>query len=133
MFEKHKTREGQIMMICEMDDKHLLNTIIMNLRTIKDIIFIANTTEPLDLYEAELYGHKKINKKQAAQFTKEFAKKIAPYILEATIRNIVTELIPEIQRTFNRNTMYIKKLSLNFLPNDIEEDDEGDEDDDQDY
>jgi hypothetical protein len=124
MFDKHKTQGGVTLMICEMDDQHLINTIKIILRKINAINLFSMSENNIDDYEMELYEYPKVNKKDAAKLTKKASLALAPYILELCLRGLPNEITIDLQKTFNRTKQFIRKHNIPLLLNDKQHDDE---------
>jgi hypothetical protein len=124
MFEKHKDRGGNVLMICEMGDSHLINTIKMILRKIKEISIFSMNEDNIDVYEQELYEYSKIDKKKAANLTKKASIALAPYILELCLRGLSNEIETDLQTAFSRNKQFIRKYNMPLLINEQHDNDE---------
>lgn len=125
MYEKHITKDNIELMICEMEDSHLKNTIYFFLKKIKNIIFIGESRREISKYHQELYGYKNICPEEAAKVVKITSARLSYYILEATLRNIVDEqMIKEIVSTFARKEKYIKTYGNLLLENNIDNEDD---------
>lgn len=115
MYETHRTTEGREMLIAEMDDSHLLNTINLFCRRLAQAIQIMNREENLvtDKVIAHLqprYSAANLMAKARQELTKA-DQKIAAYIVEATLRGL--NISPLIQKAYQRNTK-IGHISLEF-------------------
>lgn len=103
MIEKHKTREGDILFISQMDDSHLLNTIHMMLRQLQEAYRMVGSSAEIDPIAAAMYG---VDPKRLSNAAKEvippIIRQLYPYVMEATLRGIAP--VSEIQATFKRST-----------------------------
>jgi hypothetical protein len=98
MYETHRTTEGREMLIAEMDDSHLLNTINLFCRRIGEAIQIMNREENLvtDKVIAHLqprYSAANLMAKARQELT-EIDQKIAPYVVEAALRGLTVSHPP---------------------------------------
>ena len=83
----HTDREGNTMLIGEMEDGHLINMINLLSRAIERVRKSA-TVVPLDEYQAALYGRKAIDAKTAGELARSIIVKAEPYVMEATLRGL---------------------------------------------
>jgi hypothetical protein len=99
MYNYHKTKESDIMLICEMEDSHLANTIRYFGRKLESMRRLADNGK-ISEYEKRLYNRQSISQTDLADITKEVANRLAPYALEASLRGLpITE---DIRRIFMR-------------------------------
>lgn len=105
-FMQHTTRNGETILISEMEDSHLKNTIsykIKKLRMAKAILR-ANNEKPDEFFES-IYNRPRLSKSEAKNHVKYFMKNVAPYILEMMIREEdVSECISDIQTLLERKS-----------------------------
>lgn len=104
MFETHETRDGQEMMICQMSDEHLLNTIRVYCTKIEQCVKVINGIQNIEGGKLIAVLNPKYSQEnmieQATYTIKKLDKNIQPYIMEAALRGInVTELI---QKAYQR-------------------------------
>ena len=115
MYNKHVSRSGEESIICEMEDCHLINTIYLYLRDLKQLIQTIDCKNNISDYQKELYGYQNITPKKAALITKEISNKLSFYILEGFLRDILTSDIRDlIREAFGRKDKYTK-IYNNFL------------------
>ena len=101
MYEIHVTNEGVQMMVCEMEDNHLLNTIKLYCRQLKKVVSLIRAAAPMDEYDRALYGIDTLKPEDAAKLTQRFATKLAPYVLEASLRGL--DVSTYLQDAFDRD------------------------------
>jgi predicted transcriptional regulator len=119
--KKHKTKDGRVIAINQMDDNHLYNTIKY---------FIRRLSIAKDIINEEKKGNKFFNKINGVEFdidaaedyVESFNDMIGNYIYEALIRNIdIKSLISEIQELIERKGAITVEQS-GFEQNVIEQD-----------
>ncbi|NDJ26249.1 hypothetical protein GS682_32740 [Nostoc sp. B(2019)] len=111
MFEIHTTKDSQSMLICQMEDRHLSNTIKSFCREIekcrKVITQPSVENQMIAIFNS---GYSQANlKEQAAQQLKNYHQRLQPYLGEALLRglNLSKELkiaygrIGQVTTTFN--------------------------------
>lgn len=119
MFRYHTTKDGQTMLICEMDDQHLVNTILLLEKKFQEIKTFSEDNVTND-YERYLYNRKVITSKELAEKTKDIAELIAPYVLEAVLRGIQITLT--VQRMFGRKERVQPVQNFNLLTSNLSDD-----------
>lgn len=102
MYKYHTTRGGESMLVCEMTDSHLINTINLKLRKLEGILAVADQLKDSDEYQRHLYNRQNIDPGMAADATKEIANQLEPYIMEAVLRNIDDQIRNYMQIVFGR-------------------------------
>lgn len=85
MFETHTTADGNRMLVCQMEDQHLKNTIRMVFRTITEMNECA-ATQPAEKLTRQFYNLKTISQKNAANLSREAIQRLYPYLVEAYLR-----------------------------------------------
>ena len=116
MYKYHTTINGESMLICEMSNNHLINTINLYLRKLEAVLKIANQSENISEYQKVLYNRQVVDQGMAADATKEVADKLEPYVMEAVLRNIDGEFREFMQIVFDRKeavSKIQKIMSLN--------------------
>ena len=81
----HRTRDGKELPIASMDDTHLVN--MLNI-VYQKVMIIKNSRSAGDPFKARLYGMRKIDDEQAADMISEALQELAPYFIEAYLRNL---------------------------------------------
>lgn len=99
MFKTHTTREGKTMMICEMEDTHLVNCIKWLLKRLNEV---RNYRSDLNAVDKILYKVPDASPQQVANITRQVADAIQPYVLEATLRGLNVK--PYLQDAFGRQS-----------------------------
>ena len=97
----HTTKEGQTLMIAEMDNNHLKNTVTMILKGVEMAKEVLKGKE-LDPFKKALYSSRTpaMSKTQAKKIIATAPENVSPYILECVIRGI--DFSVEIRKTFDR-------------------------------
>jgi hypothetical protein len=87
MFEVHTTKEGDRMLIAEMESMHLLYTIRLHLRMLKRILDAVSTGEEEEIsYFDHLYEKQVISVEDAATMVRDHFPMLYPYLAEAFLR-----------------------------------------------
>lgn len=120
MFEYHTTRSGSTILICQMEDSHLINTIKLYCSKIKDCCGILESGSikgmtamgalipQLDIEEL---------KRQSRASLKTLHTRIQPYILEAALRGLSHQFTEDLQNAYGREAQFdIKALQKYILP-----------------
>jgi len=109
----HLDKDGNIILIAEMSDEHLQNTIryfVKRLRGAKDIF--NQTQNPFD---KKLYG-RKFNKSAAGEYIEEFFGKVGVYVLEANLRNLdIKETLDTLRIIVNRDKAMPMVLDVEYI------------------
>lgn len=88
MYEKHKTANGRKMMICQMDDNHLRNTILLFLKNVEEAKTLLTGTVQENKFRSALYGQDENLEKKAKGMIHSLTEKLYPYLAEAMLRGI---------------------------------------------
>jgi len=88
MLEQHVTKDGDRLLIAEMEDEHLLNTIKVFTRQAKKLNAAAHAKQASDPYLCSLYGVRNIDPETAAQGVRMAIIKMYPYLAEAWFRRL---------------------------------------------
>ncbi len=88
MLEIHGTRDGQFLLIAQMDNDHLCNMISWAIRKAKEIKARADYAGGLDAYQQKLYGVQQVSQEDAAEATRMALQKLYPYLAEAFLRGL---------------------------------------------
>jgi len=91
MLETHVTRDGERMLIAEMDDEHLLNTLKAFARAAKKLHGMLGGKQTSDPYLCSLYGVERIDPEVAAMKIRQAIVKMYPYLAEAWFRRLVDD------------------------------------------
>lgn len=87
---EHRTKDGIVIEIAAMDDDHLLNTIYMFCKKIIPLTKrISEEPQARDRRQRARYGTTTLSLNSYAEIMEEFEEAIAPYIMEAALRNIM--------------------------------------------
>lgn len=106
MFDLHQTADGRSLLICQMDDSHLMNTISMYCRNIKNArLVIEQGNVKLPTVAKVLTGNKFDRERQVANAESTIRSshnKLQPYVMEASLRGLnISELL---QDAYGRKT-----------------------------
>ena len=107
MYETHKDSQGMEILIAEMEDSHLTNTISLLCRRIAQAISVINSDpeeQQVDKVIAHLqpkYSAERIRFKAEKDLV-EIDKKLSAYIVEAVVRGMNVSAV--VQGAYQRNT-----------------------------
>lgn len=87
MLETHNSNDGPIM-ICQMDDSHLTNTIRLFCRRITQVRAAAQAPPDGDDYSRALYSIRKMDAETAGEINRLALTKLYPYLAEALLRGL---------------------------------------------
>lgn len=116
----HTDTTGRTMLVAEMSDEHLLNTIKLLLRRVKecstyiDALEAGETPKVTALHRAaygDLYNPN--NKERAKQLLNSSLAALPKYVMEGCLRGL--NLTTELQETFGRKTAYTPVMPTLFL------------------
>lgn len=96
MLKTHTTAQGTTMLIAEMDDDHLKNTIFLFTRKLRQLKAIAANGNGNNELENRLYDRPNmIDAEEAIYLWQETIKLLYPYLAEALVRKAIFEKIHE--------------------------------------
>jgi hypothetical protein len=99
----HKTRTGGTMLIAQMDDKHLLNTIKMNVRHLAFAKAVLSEGEKTSEFFKALYPEQ-MTERTARTVVADWDIALGPYVIEANIRGLdIDKEIQNIRDLFSRS------------------------------
>ena len=89
MNKKHKTKEGDLMFISEMEDTHLMNYILLALKGIEAIkAKLRADSVPTDKFEAAMYQEEDIyNEEDLTEMLNQLCDNLYPYMAELLLRD----------------------------------------------
>lgn len=97
MNQIHTTKDGEQMRISEMEDSHLINTIVLKIKQafeLKELIEKPQTSR--GIIDEVLYNRVRVDLRQAAEALARVIESIEPYLLELWIRDLE---IPKFRKT----------------------------------
>ncbi len=103
MIKTHKTADGTKMLVAEMEDSHLLNTVKMHLRNAVTAKGRVNAA-PVSEFARNLYGAQ-TDPAEAAAMVRQIMEKVEPYVAEMWLRDIGHELRPTFLALLERETV----------------------------
>ena len=124
MKKYHETKNGEKMLIAQMDDTHLINTIKLYASKIEQSLAMIDKYSTLKESEKILYGFEYNNKdliKEATQLIQSSTDGLTAYVFEASIRNL--NVSQYLQKAFSRTAKIEKFNSQSILPEHDDEDD----------
>ena len=104
MFKTHTTREGDQMLVAEMSDSHLLNTVELNIRKAETAKGKAQALPTSD-YARGLYGVKRVDAEEAGRMVRTIMDAMTPYIAEMWVRGIGDNLREQVQVLLDRQSI----------------------------
>lgn len=133
MYEIHTDSKGNTMLIAQMDDRHLINTINQKLRLFAEakaaLGINISTTDPLISILAPQLSTERLQR-QAKQRIQDIHESIQPYILEASLRGL--GITVQLQKAYGR-TIKLPDLGVQNLLPESESESDDDYDSDSDY
>ncbi len=84
----HTDKEGNRMLIAEMNDKHLVNTINFQIRRLKSLRNASTIGDKVSKFDQVLYGIDDLDEGRAAHHFKDQLVCLSPYIIEAYVRGL---------------------------------------------
>lgn len=114
MYDRHRTKEGSEMLICQMTDRHLVNFINLMCRQITAAREVSEGMRPaisfvsavmMDLDDASLMDQARITIQQATR-------RLYPYLAEAFLRGIGGDLLEIVRKAFGRSTAETQTAAL---------------------
>ena len=89
MYEEHRTKDGKEMLICQMDDKHLGNTINLFLNKLGEAKRLLTLEISENKFKSALRGRSSKDLTKAAERAiREITEKLYPYLAESMLRGI---------------------------------------------
>lgn len=112
----HRTREGKVFLLAELENGHLMNIINQKLESFELAKAILNDTRKKSRFDEALYGEV-MNEESASDFVADFDGKVSPYIVEALIRGLdansqITKYRELIGRSSKIKISYAQKQKL---------------------
>jgi hypothetical protein len=119
MFATHVTSTGRRMMICQMDDAHLVNTICLLLRRAEEAKgAIAHQPDATSPFAKALYGVQEVDPAQAAGVVRLIIEQMYPYIAEIVLRGlpVIDKIRDELRLLVDRPTGTAMVRTMLLLP-----------------
>jgi hypothetical protein len=99
MLGKHRTKEGQEMLIAEMDDSHLINTLLLMLDNLSKFrSALDDPNQSVDPLTARLNSRTRIDVDTAATYIRAGLEKAQPYLAELFLRGMEMGQVPEVRK-----------------------------------
>lgn len=105
---EHKTKNWEILLIAEMEDEHLKNTIDLIIKNIENYFNMLKNKEELDINNI-IYWRRNFTKAELKNFIKNSSERLVFYIFEAQIRWY--DYSEKLQKVFWRNG----KIEQNYI------------------
>lgn len=102
MLEEHYTREGNKMLIAEMDDNHLQNLVKLKIAQLGKLQSQMSENPTMSEFQSRLYGVETVDVKAAARESRNIIKSLYPYLAELYLRGL-TDLIEPLRKVIGRN------------------------------
>jgi hypothetical protein len=101
--QTHETKDGKVMMICEMRTDHLKNTVNMHLDKLKAAKEALDNNPNVSNFEKKLYGFdQKRNQETAEKIIEKTMAKLPAYLMECMVRGI--DYGPQLRAILKRTT-----------------------------
>lgn len=101
MLETHYTATGQKLLIAEMSDQHLVNTVKLILDGIEQRNKMLASASGLSEYQAKLYSVEVMDVAAVAKKNRTAIQKLYPYLAELYLRDM-HQLVPAVQAAVGR-------------------------------
>jgi len=88
MLIKHQTANGDVLLVSEMSDEHLANTLRQQARGLRTLYALAQNRAVASPYLRKLYGFQEMNEETAASLIREAISRMYPYLAEAWFRGL---------------------------------------------
>lgn len=88
MLEEHRTKDGNVMLIAEMTDSHLKNTIKLFIRKMMEVRHACATQPELGPMERAMYGISEADPTEGGRLLRVITQKLYPYLAELFLRGI---------------------------------------------
>ena len=113
--KQHTTRDGDSMLIAEMDTPHLINTVKFHLKRINQVKAAVGTVDTGSRFNDRLYGRRStMEPEQAADLVSKIMEKLEPYLAEAFVRGLVDLLRSDVVAAYGRDNA-IERQTNTFL------------------
>ena len=113
MLDKHTTRDGERMLVCQMDDKHLLNTIKLFSKNLKQIWEIAEGEVENTVADKIYDVPEDITPNEAINLWRQEVYRLTPYLSEAILRDGIRDDVAALmQDRIGRDAPIAKKPRL---------------------
>lgn len=99
MLSEHTDRQGHAMLICEMSDSHLVNTVNLLINRIENLS--RQTSQVRSPYMAGLYGVKEMDDHESGEASRQIVMKLQPYLAELWLRShsdVVANAAPSLRQ-----------------------------------
>ena len=109
----HKTREGVEMLIADMTDEHLLNTIHAAAGGIKNLRLALEAPVSVSAFERVMYKRKTMSEEDIAEKLEWTMNHLGAYVFEAALRGL--NITNTLQSAFGRSTsLTLPEFSTNI-------------------
>lgn len=88
MLEKHRCKDGNVVLIAQMSDEHLCNTIHYYLRKVFEAQQLLKRIDQSTTFQRHLYGLSEISQKDLAEVIRKVVQMLYPYLAEAYLRDL---------------------------------------------
>lgn len=90
MLERHTTSDGTTMLVAQMADSHLMNTINVILRRMREVQSTVGIGADMSDFDKAFYGVQEVSEQEAASVMRAMLKRLYPYLAEAYLRDLGT-------------------------------------------
>lgn len=126
MLEYHTTGDGRTLLIAQMTDKHLGNTVNLLFRRVAELRDLAEVAPSMSPFSRALYGVTEINPEEAGRVVAQAVRKLYPYIAELVLRgnNTYIEDTSDNLRQIMERTGPLSLQAVAELPEPVDHDDD---------
>ena len=86
MLATHRTKDGNKMLVAEMTDEHLLNTIHLVLDSALRTKGSGDPASAMSDFQASMYGIERVDSKKAGELVRAAVERLYPYLSELFLR-----------------------------------------------
>jgi hypothetical protein len=113
MLEEHYTREGNKMLVAEMEDSHLQNLVKLRIAQLGKLQSQMSENPAMSEFQSRLYGVETVDVKAAARESRNIIKGLYPYLAELYLRGL-TDLVEPLRKVIGRDSQLV--VGGLFLP-----------------
>lgn len=113
MLEQHTTRDGTTMLIAQMDDRHLLNTIKLFSKALPEFRNIAESNESVSMDDILYNVPEEMSPEDAIVLWRNTVRHLQPYLAEALLRDAIRDDVAALmQERIQRSTALPRRETL---------------------
>lgn len=112
---KHTSNQGITVLVAEMEDDHLMNTINVFCSKIKAARIRLDSNIEISNSSKHLYDTDKIDERAIGKSFKTLTEKVSKYVFEASVRGL--DVSKKLQDAYGRKGSLAEKISIDVSPN----------------